>query len=375
MSHELRTPLSAILGFAQLIQSGMPPPSPSQLRSTDQILKAGWYLLDLINEILDLALIESGKLLLALVPVSLEKVVLECQDMIEQQAQQHEISMIFPTFESDCVVSADRMRLKQALINLLSNAIKYNRPGGSVRVSCAATTPGHVRISVEDTGEGLSVDKLTQLFQPFNRLGQETGAEEGTGIGLVVCKQLVELMGGILGVVSTPGKGSVFWIELRLADDVPISKPATVCAPPAIALDQPQQCTMLYVEDHAANRMLVEMLMERRPDIRLLCAVDGASGIQMAQETQPDIILMDINLPDISGIQALQILAKDPATEHIPVIALSANAMPRDIQNGLEAGFLNYLTKPIKLKEFMDTVDITLQFAQTEAARPAKLAR
>jgi len=375
MSHELRTPLSAILGFAQLIQSGTPAPSASQQRSTDQILKAGWYLLDLINEILDLALIESGKLLLSLVPVSLGKVLSECQDMVEPQARQHTISMVFPTFESDYVVRADGMRLKQAMINLLSNAIKYNRPGGSVSVSCAATTPGHLLISVEDTGEGLPADKLAQLFQPFNRLGQESGVKEGTGIGLAVCKQLVELMGGVLGVASTPGKGSVFWIELRLADDPPTGEQVTIpFASLAPQPDPPRQRTLLYVEDQAANRMLVEMLMERRPDIRLLCAKDGASGIQMAHDARPDIILMDINLPDISGTQALRILAQDPSTAHIPVIALSANAMPRDIQHGLKAGFLNYLTKPIKLKEFMETVDLTLQFAQTEAARRAKLA-
>ena len=216
MSHELRTPLSAILGFAQLMESGSPLPTPSQKRSIDQILQAGRYLLGLINEILDLALIESGKLPLSLEPVSLTEVMHECQVMIEPQAQKRGISVAFPQFEIPYYVKAGRTRVKQVLINLLSNAIKYNKVGGTVVVDCIASTPGCMRICVEDTGEGLTPEKLTQLFQPFNRLGQEANVEEGTGIGLVVCKRLIELMGGVIGVESTVGKGSVFWIELNL---------------------------------------------------------------------------------------------------------------------------------------------------------------
>ncbi len=215
MSHELRTPLNAILGFAQLMESDSPPPTPSQKASIDQILKAGWYLLELINEILDLAIIESGKLSLSLEPVSLVEVMLECQAMIEPQAQKRGIQMTFPQFDIPWFVNADRTRVKQVLINLLSNAIKYNREQGTVEVKCAASTPERIRISVKDTGAGLPPEKLAQLFQPFNRLGQEGSAEEGTGIGLVVSKRLVELMGGVIGVESTVGVGSVFWIELR----------------------------------------------------------------------------------------------------------------------------------------------------------------
>ena len=196
MSHELRTPLSAILGFAQLIESGLPAPTTSQKRSLDQILKAGWYLLDLINEILDLALIESGKLSLSLEPISLSEVMRESQAMIEPQAQKRGISVSFPQFDTPYFINADRTRVKQVLINLLSNAIKYNREGGTVLVDCIASELGRVRIRVKDTGEGLTADKLAQLFQPFNRLGQEGSAEKGTGMGLVVCKRLVELMGG-----------------------------------------------------------------------------------------------------------------------------------------------------------------------------------
>jgi len=374
MSHELRTPLSAILGFAQLIESGSPQPTPSQKRSIDQILQAGWYLLELINEILDLALIESGKLSLSLEPISLAEIMHECQAMIEPQAQKRGISVAFPRFEIPYFVNADRTRAKQVLINLLSNAIKYNKVGGTVVVDCIASTPGRVRICVQDTGEGLTADKLTQLFQPFNRLGQEANAEEGTGIGLVVCKRLVELMGGVIGVESTVGKGSVFWIELNLTAEPQAF--AGAAKPTAVAQTQAQADvqlrTLLYVEDNPANLMLVEDLIARRPDIRLLSARDGNRGIEIARAVRPDVILMDINLPGISGIRALGILAEDPATAHIPVVALSANAMPRDIEKGLEAGFFRYLTKPIKVNEFMDTLDVALKFAKRTSGRTAK---
>ena len=216
MSHELRTPLNAILGFAQLMESGSPSPTPSQQRNLDQILKAGWYLLELINEILDLALIESGKVTLSREAVSLAEVLLECRAMIEPQAQKRGIAMTFPRFEHPYFVKADRTRVKQVLINLLFNAIKYNKPGGSVVVECMPSPPDSIRISVRDTGVGLAPEQLAQLFQPFNRLGRDAGAEEGTGIGLVVTKRLVELMGGVIGVDSTVGVGSVFWLELGL---------------------------------------------------------------------------------------------------------------------------------------------------------------
>lgn len=375
MSHELRTPLSAILGFAQVMESGSPPPTSSQRRSIDQILKAGWYLLELINEILDLAAIESGKLSLSLEPVVLAEIIHECRTMVEPQAQKRGISMVFTPFEIPYFVSADRTRVKQALINLLSNAIKYNTVGGSVVVDCIASTPGRIHIRVEDTGEGLTPEQLAQLFQPFNRLGKEAAStEEGTGIGLVVTKRLVELMGGVIGVESTVGKGSVFWIELNL-----MAEPqAAVGAAEPTAIDEAQVQadaqlhTLLYVEDNPANLMLVEDLIARRPDIRLLSARDGNRGIEMARASRPDVILMDINLPGISGIKALKILAEDPATAHIPMVALSANAMPRDIEKGLEAGFFRYLTKPIKVNEFMDTLDVALKFAKTEATIAAK---
>ncbi|MEQ1778067.1 MAG: PAS domain S-box protein [Nitrosomonas sp.] len=370
MSHELRSPLNAILGFAQLIESGSPPLTPRQKSNIDQILLAGWYLLDLINEILDLALIESGKLLLSLEPMSLNEVMSDCQAMIEPQAQKSGIHLTFPQFDSPYFVKADRTRVKQILINLLSNSIKYNRASGTVVVNYSANTADRIRISITDTGEGLSVENLAQLFQPFNRLGREAGTEEGTGIGLVVSKRLVELMGGAIGAESTVGKGSVFWIELILTDAPQITlddDQSLAIVPANISAEMPLR-TLLYVEDNPANLLLVESLLERRPDIHLLSAQDGLRGIEVARASLPDVILMDINLPGISGIHALEILRKDLTTAHIPVIALSANAMPRDIVRGLEVGFFRYLTKPIKLNEFLDTLDAALQFSETQSA-------
>jgi signal transduction histidine kinase/ActR/RegA family two-component response regulator len=370
MSHELRTPLSAILGFAQLMETGVPSPTVSQKRSIDQILQAGWYLLELINEILDLALIESGKLSLSLEPISLAEVMHECEDMIEPQAQKRGISVAFPRFDVPYFVQADRTRVKQVIINLLSNAIKYNKIDGTVLVDHMAGIPGRIRIRVRDSGEGLTADKITQLFQPFNRLGQEASTEEGTGIGLVTAKRLTELMGGSIGVESTVGTGSVFWIELNLtAEHKAVGHTVTTSAVAHAQVHSDAQLrTLLYVEDNPANLMLIEDLIARRPDIRLLSARDGIRGVAIARASLPDVILMDINLPGISGIKALRILAEDPLTARIPVIALSANAIPRDIEKGLEAGFFRYLTKPIKVNEFLDTLDIALDFAKTQSS-------
>ena len=371
MSHELRSPLNAILGFAQLMELASPLPTDSQKESIAQILQAGWHLLKLINEILDLSVIESGKVSLSTESVSLAEVMSECQAMMEPQAQQRGISVTFPRFDNPFFVSADRTRLKQIVINLLSNAIKYNKEQGTVVVDCTTSTPGLTRISVKDTGAGLSPEKVAQLFQPFNRLGQEAGGVAGTGIGLVVTKRLAELMGGVLGVESTAGEGSVFWCELIscAAPELVVEsgEAATVDRPPVPAGARPR--TLLYVEDNPANMKLVEQLIARRPDMRLLTAVNGTLGIEVARTTRPTVILMDINLPGISGVEALKVLRIDPATAHIPVVALSANAMPRDIEMGLDAGFFRYLTKPIKIKEFMDTLNTALEFAEEELCR------
>ena len=366
MSHELRSPLNAILGFAQLINSDTPPPTPAQSENVDQILHAGWYLLDLINEILDLAQIESGKLALSREPTSLSEVMSECQAMIEPQGQKRGITMTFPPSGVPCFVDADRTRLKQVLINLLSNAIKYNQPNGTVVVDYTKGTAERIRISIRDSGAGLSPDMLAQLFQPFNRLGQERSTEEGTGIGLVMSKRLVELMGGLIGVESKVGLGSVFWFELNSTMEPQLEMDATEPAATAFAPVRHGALlrTLLYVEDNPANLKLIEQLIARRSDIRLLSAKDGNMGIQLARTHQPEVILMDINLPGISGSEALKILRADPSTAHIPVIALSANAMPRDIEKGLQAGFFRYLTKPIKVNAFIDTLEVALEFAR-----------
>ena len=251
--------------------------------------------------------------------------------------------------------------------------IKYNRAGGSVDVVCTITAANRTRISVHDTGEGLPPEKLLQLFQPFNRLGQESGSQEGTGIGLVVSKRLVELMGGVIGAESTVGKGSVFWIELQsthaptlLAVGHEVRTVAVRRSP-----NDTFQHTLLCVEDNPANLMLVEKLLERRPDLRLLVARDGIRGIELARSARPDVILMDINLPGISGLTALGILSESPITAHMPVIALSANAMPGDIEKGLAAGFFRYLTKPIRVNEFMDTLDTALAFVKSQPGASA----
>jgi PAS domain S-box-containing protein len=370
MSHELRSPLNAILGFAQLMESTVPLPSESQKENITQILQAGWHLLKLINEVLDLAVIESGKLSLSPEPVSLAEVVSECQAMMEPQAQQRGIAMTFPKLDPSWFIHADRTRVKQILINLLSNAIKYNRKQGTVEVTCTATNQERIRISVKDTGAGLSPEKLAQLFQSFNRLGQETRSEEGTGIGLVVSKRLVELMGGVIGVESIVGAGSEFWIELLLtqAPTLAVANDEFTNVVPVLVPGSTRLHSVLYVEDNPANMKLVEKLMAQRADIRLLGAVTGTLGVQIARDSHPEVILMDINLPGMSGIEAMKILREDPATAHIPIVAISANAMPRDIKKGLEAGFFRYLTKPIRVKELMDTLNDALEFAENGMA-------
>lgn len=378
MSHELRTPLNAILGFAQLLEASKTPPTPSQLMKIEQILKAGWYLLELINQILDLALIESGKLSLSLESVLLNSVIRECQTMIEPLAHQRDIKLTILPIDNTWVIHADRTRVKQVLLNLLSNAIKYNCEHGTIEVACSAKTTGQLRITVKDSGAGLHPEMLGQLFQPFNRLGQESGNEEGTGIGLVVTQQLVELMGGKIGVDSTVGMGCEFWIELN-QNVTPQLELTAENANQRELVPKIQKNTalhtVLYVEDNPANLLLVEQILKERADVHMLSAHEAKLGIALARTHQPDIVIMDVNLPGISGIQALQLLREDPATTQIPVIAMSANAMASDIEKGLKIGFFRYLTKPIKVSELLIALDDGLrhlELNQSTSIKPDK---
>jgi PAS domain S-box-containing protein len=366
MSHELRNPLTAILGFAQLMETELPAPSDAQMESIAQILRAGWHLLTLINEILDLAKVESRQMSMSEETVSLADMMRECQGMMEPQAQQRGIKLTFPEFHIPCYIRADSTRLKQVIINLLSNAIKYNRPNGMIVVSYAVNNKKHTRISVTDTGMGLSPEKVDQLFQPFNRLGRETSGVEGTGIGLVVVKRLVELMGGVIGVESTSGVGSVFWFELLSAavPHVVIEGGVTLLEQETVHNHEVGQHTVLYIDDNPVNLKLIERIIARHAGVSLMCEVDAAIGIETARISQPDAILMDINMPIINGFEALKVLRADALTSHIPVIAFSANAMPRDIKKGLDAGFFRYITKPIKVNEFISALDETLAFSE-----------
>ena len=371
MSHELRTPLNAILGFAQLLEIGTPPPTDTQILRLHQIVKAGWYLLELINEILDLAVIESGKLSLSREAVSLPEVMRECQSMVESQATKHAVEMNFIPFDESWFAYADRTRVKQVLINLLSNAIKYNRKQGKVVVTCTVNSQDRIQISIQDTGNGLPPEKLLQLFQPFNRLGQENGMNEGTGIGLVVTKQLMELMGGSISVKSVLGVGSEFCIELAREMKPELTTERTMTG--KTMLLPSGNATLLYVEDNPANLLLVEQIIDGHPNIRMLSARDALQGILLARTCLPDVILMDINLPGISGTEAMKILFDNPLTRSIPVIALSANAMVCDIKSGLNAGFFRYLTKPIKIYEFMDALEEALSLSKTRRANTGHL--
>ncbi|PYO03446.1 MAG: hypothetical protein DMD91_01200 [Candidatus Rokuibacteriota bacterium] len=354
MSHELRTPLNAILGFGQVLE--MDSLDAEQRDSVAHVLAAGRHLLGLIDEVLDIARIEAGRLTLSLEPVDMRTVLDEVRSLIRPLAAGRRLEVRAENPPADALyVLADRQRLKQVLLNLLSNAVKYNREAGSIRVWCDTAPENRLRLNVRDTGPGIPPDKLGQLFTPFERLGAEATAISGTGLGLALSKGLVDAMGGAIGVESTPGQGSLFWVELRRAETPEADREALeeVEASGLRAV----RGTVLYVEDNLSNLQLIERLLARRPGIKLLSAMQGRIGLDLAREHRPGLILLDLHLPDVHGSEVLRRLRQDAGTRDIPVVIISADASPREVERLRAAGARDYLTKPIDVRRFLVIVD------------------
>ena len=363
MSHELRTPLNAILGFGQLLE--MSEVNRRESESVGHILKAGRHLLGLIDEVLALSRIEAGRMDLSLEPVAVAEMAQECLSLVRRQAAERGIHCENlcgdPDSGETCYVLADRQRLRQVLLNLLSNAVKYNREGGRLRIGCRceAAVEGNgpcLRLEVSDTGMGLSATDIGRLFTPFERLNAEQSFIEGTGLGLSLSKGLIEAMHGTIGVDSVPGEGSTFWLCLPLAED-PLSAVARGGSSPAGPC-QGEDCvgTILYIEDNLSNLRLIELLLEAYPGVTLLSAQQGTLGLEMARSSQPDLILLDLHLPDIPGWEVLAEIQADPATRDIPAVVVSADATAPQIERLMKAGARDYLTKPINVLMLMQTL-------------------
>ena len=368
MSHELRTPMNAILGFGQIMEydDTLPEEHHDNVR---EILKAGRHLLELINEVLDLAKVESGRIDLSLEPVEVDAIAEECLSLVSTLAEKRKIQ-ISRSWRRGVLVRADRTRLKQVLLNLLSNAIKYNRQGGSVRLEVQPQDSERLHIRVVDSGPGIPAARLAELFQPFNRLDAENSGIEGTGIGLTITRRIVEMMGGTVDVESEVGVGSSFWIELPLesapeswhADDQPGM--AAWSATPAPHIEETRRL-VLYIEDNPSNLKLVTQILGRHQHVRLITAHTPELGIELALARHPELILLDINMPGMDGYQVLEIFKADAVLQSVPVVALTANAMPRDIERGKAAGFAGHLTKPLDVKRFYEVIDQLLGRAES----------
>jgi signal transduction histidine kinase/ActR/RegA family two-component response regulator len=373
MSHELRTPLNAILGFGQLLE--MDARDAKQLDAVGYVLKAGQHLLTLVNEVLDLARIEAGKFALSMEGVALAEVIAEVLDLVGPMAVTNGVTVDGSRLlHASRVVVADRQGLKQVLLNLVSNGIKYNRPSGMVRLLATPAGTAKLRLEVVDTGRGISPEGLECLFTPFERVGAEQSKIEGTGLGLALSKRLVEAMGGTIGVSSRVGEGSTFWIELPAVeerinlgggDEVarldggahPLGAAADDGGDPASSRGTR---TLLYIEDNPSNLQLVEQLLVRRPHIELVTAMQGGLGIELARHHGPELILLDLHLPDMHGADVLARLRGHPATAAIPVVILSADATPGEVDRLLAAGASDYMTKPLDLQLVLDLLDRTL---------------
>ncbi|MFC1673829.1 ATP-binding protein, partial [Pseudomonadota bacterium] len=354
MSHELRTPLNSILGFAQVLEmSTRTPLTEEQKKSTAQIRKGGEHLLDLINDVLNLARIETGRLDISIEPIDTKNLVSECIIVADSLSHTKDVRIIADDFPS-AVVMADRVRFKQVLLNLMSNAVKYNREGGTVTLTSALIDDARQRISVADTGYGIPQDKQSELFIPFTRLGLEGSGIEGTGIGLTITQRLIQAMGGTIGFESTEGIGSKFWVDLPLATSQQATRTTrsqNVNTPVPEGVGK-----VLYIEDNPANIDLIETILDAIPGIVCSSTHTAELGLAAAKQDRPDLILMDINLPGMNGIEALAELKRHDETRDITVIALSAAAMPGEIKEGKKAGFYDYLTKPINVTELTQAV-------------------
>ncbi|MGB5096322.1 MAG: PAS domain-containing protein [Porticoccaceae bacterium] len=355
MSHELRTPMNAIIGFAQMLEYDNEL-NADQRDSAKEIRKAGDHLLDLINEVLDLAKIESGQVNLSLEPVPLGPLINDCQQLIQPLVTTQKLSLTVDVAPG-ATVRADRIRIRQALLNLLSNAVKYNREQGEIRVIAGPGAGNNLRIAVTDTGPGILPAHLTSLFEPFNRLGAEHTEVDGTGIGLTITRRLVELMGGSIGVHSEVGIGSTFWIDLPQSEtagrEISIQSRSATQSPRTLA----HQYQILCIDDNPANLKLIAQMLGRRGNVDLITAHTPALGIELALAHRPDLILLDINMPNLDGYQVLKIFTADAYLRSVPVIAITANAMPKDIARGMTAGFTEYLIKPLDLMLFLQTID------------------